>query len=785
MTTSTTSHQAPSEDAEPRHTNRLINETSPYLLQHAHNPVDWYPWGPEAFEAAREQGKMIFLSIGYSTCYWCHVMERESFENEAIAELMNANFICVKVDREERPDVDDIYMAAVQILNQGRGGWPMTLFLVPDGLKPFIGGTYFPPTDQGGRPGLPKVIEQVSNYWITQRDQVLQQANQVANAIQQRLEGRTQSVPLNAVKVQMAISSLMTSYDRTDAGYGRAPKFPMSANLDFLIRAAWDRQDVRQSIIHTLDRMATGGMYDQIGGGFHRYSTDTKWLVPHFEKMLYDNGQLATTYALAFERTDDPYYAEIIREILEFVLREMTGENGAFYSAKDAEVNAREGQNYIWTQTEIAAALTEAGLENELAFVLKVYGLDRGENFIDPHHREDGRKNVIFLIDRPDRIAAQMSMDVEMFNQRVAMINEALLKVRDQRDQPILDDKILAGWNGLMISGFADGGRVLGESRYIEAAKRSAEFILTEMRDENGRLLRSHRMGTSKIGAFAEDYAFFIRGLLALQRATGDSRWTEEVVNLVADARSQFWDDNGGGYYDTLPNQQDLFVRTKSTYDGAVPSPNAIMVHNLLDLYELTSNEQHLNDASASLASLSSYISAQPHGVILSTLALKRFADSYPQRIGLAKPVAVEVAEIKPPLANLDDPVQISSEQDRIVLSPGDRLTLTLQVRIREGYHINAHEPGPEFLIPLKVSLQNADGLAVEVMYPTGETYEAAAIAQEPMLIHSGKFEIPIRLERTGEMTGETIVSVTYQACTDRACMLPKTVVVPVKITGK
>ena len=785
MTASSTSHQATSENGQPRHTNRLINETSPYLLQHAHNPVDWYPWGPEAFEAAREQDKMIFLSVGYSTCYWCHVMERESFENEDIADLMNANFICVKVDREERPDVDDIYMAAVQVLNQGRGGWPMTLFLVPDGLKPFIGGTYYPPTDQGGRPGLPKVIEQVSNYWNTDRQRVLQQANQVANRIKQRLTGRIQSVPLSANNVQKAISSLMMSYDRTDAGYGRAPKFPMSANIDFLIRAAWDRQDVRQSIIHTLDRMATGGMYDQIGGGFHRYSTDTKWLVPHFEKMLYDNGQLATTYALAYERTKDPYYAEIIREILEFVLREMTDEKGAFYSAKDAEVNAREGQNYIWTQTQVAAALTEAGLENELAFVLKVYGLDRGTNFTDPHHREDGRKNVIFLIDRPDQIAAQMGMDLEIFSQRIIMINEALLKVRDRRDQPILDDKILAGWNGLMISGFADGGRVLGESRYIEAAQRAAEFILTEMRDEGGRLLRSHRKGTSKINAFAEDYAFFIRGLLALQRATGDSRWIEEAENLAADAKSQFWDNTSGGYYDTLPNQQDLFVRTKSTYDGAVPSPNAIMVHNLLDLYELTSNEQYLDDASASLVSLSSYISGQPHGVILSTLALKRFADSYPQRIGLGKPDTVEVAVKKPPRTDPDDPVQIRSEQDRIVLSPGDRLTLTLVVDIRKGYHINAHEPGPEFLIPLKVSIQNADGLAVEVAYPSGEIYEAAAIADEPMLVHTGQFEIPIRLERTGDMAGEVIVSVTYQACTDRACMLPKTVVVPVKISGK
>ena len=785
MTASSTSHPATSEDVEPRHTNRLINETSPYLLQHAHNPVDWYPWGPEAFEAAREQGKMIFLSVGYSTCYWCHVMERESFENEAIAALMNEHFISVKVDREERPDVDDIYMAAVQILNQGRGGWPMTLFLVPDGLKPFIGGTYFPPTDQGGRPGLPNVIQQVSNYWNTQRDRVLQQANQVAIAIQQRLAGQTQSVPLSASNVQVAISSLMTSYDPADAGYGRAPKFPMSANIDFLIRAAWDRQDVRQSIIHTLDRMATGGMYDQIGGGFHRYSTDAKWLVPHFEKMLYDNGQLATTYALAYERTNDPYYAQIIREIFEFVLREMTDENGAFYSAKDAEVNAREGQNYIWTQTQIAAALTEAGLASELAFVLKVYGLDQGTNFTDPHHPEDGRKNVIFLIDRPDRIASQMGMDLEMFHQRITRVDEALLKVRDRRDQPILDDKILVGWNGLMIGGFADGGRVLGESRYLEVATRAAEFILTEMRDEDGRLLRSHRKGTSRISAFAEDYAFFIGGLLALQRATGDSRWIEVAENLAADARSQFWDDTSGGYYDTLPDQQDLFVRTKSTYDGAVPSPNAIMVHNLLDLHELTRNEQYLDDATASLASLSSYINGMPHGVILSTLALKRFVDSYSQRIGLEKPVEAEVAVIKPPFADPDDPVQIRSEQDRIVLSPGDRVTLTLLVNIKNGYHINAHEPGPEFLIPLKVSVQNADGLDVEVAYPTGETYEAAAISDEPMLVHMGQFEIPIRLERTGDMAGEAIVSVTYQACTDRACLLPKTVVVPVKISGK
>jgi uncharacterized protein YyaL (SSP411 family) len=323
-----------SADGQHAHTNRLINETSPYLLQHAHNPVDWYPWGPEAFAAAREQDKPIFLSVGYSTCYWCHVMERESFENESIAELMNEHFICIKVDREERPDIDDIYMTAVRLFSRGQGGWPMTVFLEPGQLKPFFGGTYFPPTDSGGRPGLATLVTRVAEIWSGSRDDLLGQADQAAQAITAELRQSATPVELDASVTDAAVTQLMSVYDAELGGFGAAPKFPQSDRIQLLINAAWDDPAVRAACLHTLDAMAMGGMYDQIGGGFHRYSTDAKWLVPHFEKMLYDNGLLASTYAEAFARTSDPWYAEILRETLDYVLREMTGSSGRFFSAR-------------------------------------------------------------------------------------------------------------------------------------------------------------------------------------------------------------------------------------------------------------------------------------------------------------------------------------------------------------------------------------------------------------------------------------------------------------------
>ncbi|MFB3137706.1 MAG: DUF255 domain-containing protein [Phycisphaerales bacterium] len=754
-------------------TNRLINETSPYLLQHAHNPVDWYAWGPEAFEAARSQDKPIFLSIGYSTCYWCHVMERESFEDEETAVIMNEHFISIKVDREERPDVDDIYMAAVQTLT-GSGGWPMTTVLEPHSLKPFFGGTYFPPDDRYGRPGFKSLLNQIAGRWATQREATKQQADQVAQAVIRQLSLASLPQPLGAQNVDRAVSLMMSIYDRTDAGFGggrRSNKFPMPVYIELLMGVAWDRSDVRAAVLHTLDRMAMGGMYDQVGGGFHRYSTDGQWLVPHFEKMVYDNGQLASVYADAYERTGDPYYAEIVHETLDYVLREMTDSAGGFYSAQDAEVNAREGESYLWLPDQIREALQAAGLGDDVEFTLRVYGMDRGTNFLDPHHPEDGRKNVVYLIEKPESQAGAMGISLEDFNARLTRVNAALLAVRDRRDQPGTDDKILAGWNGLMIGGMADGARVLNEPRYIDAARRAAAFVLSTMRTDDGGLLRTYRSGQAKINAFFEDYAFMIRGLIALHRATSESGFLDDAVQLAHAAKQRFRDDSSGSYFDTLPQQADLFVRTRSTYDGAVPCGNSVMLINLLDLHELSGDEAFLDDALAALQGISSNIARSPVATALATVALNRIVDQHPQRL-VRRPTATPSAP---------DAVKIVLSVDRLLITPDEPATFEITLDIAKEYHINAHEPGPSFLIPLNLRSVGGDGLEIHVDYPPGERYESA-LAKDEMRIHRGTVTLPVRIEQVGRVSRKPQLVLVYQVCTDRACLAPTRTILAIEI---
>ncbi len=750
--------------AEHPHTNRLINETSPYLLQHAHNPVNWYAWGPEAFEAARTQDKPIFLSIGYSTCYWCHVMERESFEVEEVAALMNEHFISIKVDREERPDVDDIYMAAVQRVT-GRGGWPMSVFLEPSKLQPFFGGTYF------RKQQFMDLLTRVNEAWQTRRDVILADASGLADAVTRSLQSAASRLPLGQGQTQQAHLSLMRRYDRQNAGFGsgRGNKFPMPVYLELLMAVGWDDPAAQNAILHTLDRMATGGMYDQIGGGFHRYSTDPKWLVPHFEKMIYDNGQLASVYAEAYERTGDPFYGEVLREVLDFVMREMTDPAGGFYSAQDAEVNTREGENYIWTSQEIRQALGEAGLGPEIEFTLQAYGFSGGTNFRDPHHPEDGFKNVVYLIDRPEVIAQQMSIEVDEFSERLEAVNAALLEVRDQRDQPGTDDKILAGWNGLMIAGMADGGRVLDAPGYIDAARAAAQFVLSTMRSDDGGLLRTYRAGRAKIDAFSVDYAFMIRGLIALHRATGESQFVDEAVMLAAAARDRFWDYRLGAYFDTLPDQSDLFVRTKSTYDGAVPSANTVMAQNLLALYDFTDDESYLDDVAALLRGISTQLSQSPVSTALATVALKRFVGEHPLRAAALSSLTRVDQEV----------VQFTTSTAEVRVSEDAPAEFEVTLTIAQGYHINAHEPGQAYLIGLNVRMLGGDGLEIELDYPEGELY------RDEIRVHHGTVTLPVRITRIGEMTGEPKLTVTYQVCTDQLCLAPTTKAVPVTIVAE
>ncbi len=758
VTPSPPSDHAPSTE----HTNRLIHETSPYLLQHAHNPVDWYPWGDEAFEAARAARKLIFVSIGYSTCYWCHVMERESFENEATAAIMNERYISIKVDREERPDVDDIYMAATTISNRGNGGWPMSVFLEPDTLKPIIAGTYFPPDD------FKNLLVRVSDVWNQNPAGVARQADSLATRVTQQLSQASWRRPLGVDDFDRGMRQLMGSYDIDEGGFGGGRnKFPMPGYLELFVGAGWHSPKVQEAVTYTLERMARGGMYDQIGGGFHRYSTDRQWLVPHFEKMLYDNGQLASMYAKVYELTGDEFLAEVLRETLDYILREMTDPAGGFYSAQDAEVNAREGGSYVWTVDEVTEVLTAAGLGDDVEFAMTVYGLDKGTNFQDPHHPEDGPKNVLYLIEKPSRLAATMHYDPTDFNLRLEAVNAALLAARDQREQPGLDDKIITGWNGLMIAGMADGGRVLQDQKYVDAARRAAVFVLDTMSDGSGGLLRAYRQGNARINAVLEDYALTIRGLMALYRTTQESRWLDAAQTLSDAARQRFWDDRFGGYFDTLADQDDLFVRNKQTYDGAVPCGNGVMLNNLIDLHEATGDGRFLDEAVATLQGISNSVAESPVGAVLSTLALWRLTKDYPDRLTAAASAS------RPADA---EAVTIETGTNSVSVAEGTNAAIDITLRIADGYHINANKPGLANLIPLIIQVTGGQGIVAEAAYPAGELFEGE------IRVHHGTVRIPVTIRQVGPVTGTPRLQVIYQVCTDRVCLMPTTTELDVQI---
>jgi hypothetical protein len=756
--------------AAPRHTNHLAREASPYLLQHAHNPVDWYPWGQEAFEEARRLDRPIFLSVGYSTCYWCHVMERESFEDETVAAVLNAHFVAIKVDREERPDVDEIYMTAVQAVS-GHGGWPMSVFLEPRTLKPFFGGTYFP------REQFMRLLEGVHEAWTQRNEALRRDADRLGAVVARHLEGPVRVEPLGEAQVRAALESLLGSYDPVDGGFGAGQnKFPMPAYLELLMGSAWDDPPVRQAVLHTLDRMAAGGIFDQVGGGFHRYSTDRRWRVPHFEKMLYDNGQLASIYAAAYERTGDAFYAAVVRDTLDYVLREMTGPDGAFLSAQDAEAGAREGATYIWTEQELREALREAGRDAEAAFAWSVYGL---EQVRDHHQPPAAWKSALYLRATLPELARRSGVDPRELRERLASVDAALLESRSRRPQPSTDDKVLTGWNGLMIAGMADGGRVLGEDRYVQAAGRAAAAVLAQMRAPDGGLLRVARNGRARVEAFLEDYALLIRGLVALHRATGEPAPLREAGRLVGEAARRFRDERGGAWFDTLADRPDLFVRTRSAYDGAVPCGNSALLLGLLDLHELTGEPRFLDEAADLLRGMSGAVARNPLGASLSTLALHRFVTAYPQRLVWEKPARGAQGQAAAPAG----PVQVTLGAERLRLGESAAATIEVRLHIAQGYHVNAHEPGADFLVALTVRLAGVAGVDAEAMYPPGTPY-AAAYAPQPLSVHSGLVTVPLRLRRVGPVSGEGRIEVTFQACTDRACLAPQTVALPIVIEG-
>ena len=607
--------------------NHLITEKSPYLLQHAHNPVDWRPWGDAAFEKARLEDKPIFLSIGYSTCHWCHVMERESFENDAIAAILNRNFVPVKVDREERPDVDHIYMTYVQATT-GSGGWPMSVFLTPE-LKPFYGGTYFAPDARYGRPGFPVILEKIAEAWKNQHDQIVQSSGDVIEQLKRASEPATGHAMPDQNTLDATFQYFRRSFDSAHGGFGDAPKFPRPSVFNFLLRYhhRTKRLEALDMTLTTLRAMAEGGMHDQLGGGFHRYSVDERWFVPHFEKMLYDQAQLAISYSEAYQITHDSYYANVARSTLDYVLRDMTHPDGGFYSAEDADSvvdpadpkTKGEGAFYIWSAQELDQILGEE-LNKLVTFR---YGVEQAGNVHNDPHEEFTAKNILYVGHSISDTAKNFSISEEAAADQLKKAASRLLEVRSKRVRPGLDDKILTSWNALMISAFAKAAQALDEPRYLNAAQRSANFILSRMYSATtGLLQRRFRDGESAIPGFLDDYAFLIGALLDLYETDFDPRRIEHAMALAKKMRELFEDQTAGGFFTTAAGDASLVLRMKDDYDAAEPSGNSIALLDLLRLAHITDRAEYRDAADRTLRALGPKMSAQPVAVPQMLVAL-------------------------------------------------------------------------------------------------------------------------------------------------------------------
>ena len=642
---SLTSGDDPAPQTQPAFTNHLAGSKSPYLQQHAHNPVDWYPWGQEAFDKARKENKPIFLSIGYSTCHWCHVMERESFENPEVAKLINDNFVAIKVDREERPDLDSVYMQFVTAIS-GAGGWPMTVFLTPD-LKPFFGGTYFPADTRDGIVGLKTLLPRVHDAWADKHETVLNSANGLAMKLKQAARAGQMGVADPAL-LDHAFDAFRSEFDVHQGGFGTAPKFPRPSTLDFLFHYynRTGEESARGMALQTLRAMASGGIHDQLGGGFHRYSTDDHWFLPHFEKMLYDQAQLAGSYLDAYQIMHEPMYADTARDILDYVLRDMTGPDGQFYCAQDADSSidadhpekTAEGAYYVWTADEIKAALGDASA----AIFDYRFGVQQAGNIEHDPRGELKGKNVLFEAYSIAETAAQFKTPEPEIRRTLDSARAKLLEVRAHRPRPMRDDKTLTAWNGLMISAFARGGAILNEPKYTQAAVRAAEFIRSRLCDEKThRLKRRWRQGDAEVAGFLGDYAFYIRGLLDLYESTFDVKWLKLAIDLQASQDDQFWDAQAGGYFQAADDAS-VIVRLKEDDDNAEPAGNSVAAMNLLRLSQMTDDaalrERATKLFSAFAAQLSQSLAAMPE-----MLASIDFGTDKPRQIVLAgKPDSLE-----------------------------------------------------------------------------------------------------------------------------------------------
>ena len=642
------------EDGRPQYTNRLILEPSPYLLQHAHNPVNWYPWGDEAFARAKKENKPVFLSIGYSTCHWCHVMERESFEDSAIAEYLNRHYIAIKVDREQRPDVDGIYMTAVQMLT-GRGGWPMSVWLTPD-RSPFYGGTYFPPRDgmRGQQTGLLTLLTRLQTVYHQEPNQVATVAKKLTRSIQAAAAPEASAEYPTQTALTQATEHFTARFDTQYGGFGQAPKFPRSVSLEFLLRYSRRTNDpqIQDMVVQTLEAMATGGIYDQVGGGFHRYATDQKWRVPHFEKMLYDNALLAVAYLEGYQITGREDFARIAREVLEYLDREMSAPGGGFYSATDADSGGEEGTFFTWTLPELEQLLSQ----RQLQLIRSHYGVTLRGNF-------EGT-NILHIARPLETVAKELDLSLDQAQRERQEVRAILYRARQQRRALHTDTKVLVAWNGLAISAFAKGAHILNVPDYATRATRAATFLLTQVK-RDGRLRRSALGTLVGGGAYLNDYACLIAGLLDLYEVTFELRWLQEAIALQALQDTHFWDSKNGGYFLTADDAEQLLAREKPAYDGAEPSGNAVAAHNLLRLAEWTLNADYRQRAQRCFKAFASELKQRPTSMPRLLSALDFFLDR-PKEIAIVK-------------ASTDDTVEPFLERLRQHFLPNRVVTIVTQ----------------------------------------------------------------------------------------------------------
>ncbi|MES9992084.1 MAG: DUF255 domain-containing protein [Candidatus Thiodiazotropha sp.] len=731
-------------DGTPEYINRLILEDSPYLLQHAHNPVDWYPWSEQAFARAKQENKPVFLSIGYSTCHWCHVMERESFEDPAIAALLNQHFIPIKVDRESHPDVDQVYMTAVMLMT-GHGGWPMSSFLTPEG-KPFYGGTYFAPEQ------FTSLLQQIKRIWLESRDEVEEQAEHVASAVQTSNSLEGQAKTLDKAVIETAVATMQNSFDEIQGGFGQAPKFPREPWLYLLLDRAerdHDRQALEMLEV-TLDHMARGGIYDQVGGGFHRYSTDYEWLVPHFEKMLYNQAHLSRVYLRAWRITGGEPYRRVATQTLDYVLREMRLPEGGFYSATDADSEGEEGRFFTWTEAELAAALEP----DEVTLVNALYGVTAGGNF-------EGR-NILHLVQSLESHAEEQELPVKSLRQQLDQINRKLLEVRNRRPAPLRDDKIVTAWNGMMITAFAQAADILERADYRQAAIEAAEFVWQHNRRGKGLLWRVHLDGQSSIAASQEDYAYLGEALLYLYDLTAEPKWLARAEELAQALIDRFLDaENDGFFMSEAESTITAMGRPKDEgSDNAMPSGSSVAIHLLQRLWQRTGKLDFRRLTDALIARFAPSVERSPtsYGYLLNAAANHLHGELDARAYAAQGGIRIEGA----------------------LSSTSKQPMLKVDIHIPDGWHTNSNQPMTKDLIATELRLpEGAKGIRLgPVTYPRGQQQQLA-FQQQPLSVYTGKVRLQAFLsneDATISLPLSLPVEIRLQACNDQVCLPPETV---------